>query len=134
MFKKREKKKEVEIPTASTSDIAFLLLVFFMVTTNFDTEKGISMILPPIGEDTKVKRSNVLTVLCGTTGEVMIDDVPVATEEIQEIVRERIKENPDKLIIVLKTHPEAPYNKMIDILDELKLARAPRISLSILEM
>ena len=39
-----------EIPTGSMADIAFLLLVFFLVTTTIDTDKGLGIVLPPAGD------------------------------------------------------------------------------------
>ena len=48
--KKRE--KSVEIPNASLSDIVFLLLIFFLVTTSIDSEKGLDLVLPPPNEET----------------------------------------------------------------------------------
>ncbi|MGB9590400.1 MAG: ExbD/TolR family protein, partial [Candidatus Hydrothermia bacterium] len=45
-FRKREREEEAEIPTASMADIAFLLIIFFMVTTVFAREKGLKLLLP----------------------------------------------------------------------------------------
>lgn len=45
----KKKEKDVEIPSASLSDIVFLLLIFFLVTTSIDTEKGLDLVLPPPG-------------------------------------------------------------------------------------
>ena len=48
----KKKEKNVEIPSASLSDIVFLLLIFFLVTTSIDTEKGLDLVLPPWNEET----------------------------------------------------------------------------------
>ena len=48
-----------EIPTASMADIAFLLLIFFLVTTTIDMDKGLGLVLPPEGETIEIKKKNI---------------------------------------------------------------------------
>ncbi len=55
MIKKRESRVAPEIPTASMADIAFLLIVFFLVTTTMNEDKGLSLHLPPVGETKEVQ-------------------------------------------------------------------------------
>jgi len=47
-FMNKRSREEAEIPTASMADIAFLLLIFFLVTTTIDVDTGIGMVLPPL--------------------------------------------------------------------------------------
>ena len=50
-----------EIPTGSMADIAFLLLVFFLVTTTIDTDKGLGIVLPPAGDvEIEIQKKNIL--------------------------------------------------------------------------
>jgi biopolymer transport protein ExbD len=118
-----------EFSSGAMSDIAFLLLIFFLVTTIFALEQGIPMALPgQQSHDVKVKRKNILTVKAFANGSVTVDDDPVLVEDIQNIIERRLAKN-EKLIIVIETHPDAEYGIMVDILDELRLARARTISL-----
>jgi biopolymer transport protein ExbD len=118
-----------EFSSGAMSDIAFLLLIFFLVTTIFALEQGIPMALPgQQSTDIKVKRKNILTVRAFANGSVTVDDDPVLVEDIQNIIERRLAKN-EKLIIVIETHPDAEYGIMVDILDELRLARARTISL-----
>ena len=48
-----------EIPTASMADIAFLLLIFFLVTTTIDMDKGLGLVLPPKGEEKEIPKRNI---------------------------------------------------------------------------
>ena len=52
----KERKRSAEIPTASMADIAFLLLIFFLVVTTIDVDKGLGLTLPPKGEDIEIQK------------------------------------------------------------------------------
>ncbi len=118
-----------EIPNASLADIAFLLLIFFMVSTVFAIEEGLLLQLPSQeGVVKKIARKNIMSISVHPDGNVMIDDEVVILDQIKSRVEQAIIDN-DKVIIVVETHPRAKYGLMIDVLDELKLAQATRISL-----
>lgn len=122
-----------EIPNSSLSDIAFLLLIFFMVSTVFAIEEGLLLQLPSQeGVVKKIARKNIMRISAYPDGNVTIDDEPVMINQIRSRVEQAKIEN-DKIIIVVETHPEARYGLMIDVLDELKLAEATRISLKSLK-
>jgi len=127
---KKTSKVTPEFSTASMSDINFLLLIFFLVSTMFAVEKGLPMALPgQQSKSVKLKRDNVLTIQAFANGSVVIKGTgPVGIKDLQLIVENKLLANP-KLVVVIETHPEADYGVMIDILDELRLANANRISL-----
>ncbi len=127
------------------SDVAFLLLVFFIVSTTFP-EIGLPLILPSkSGEVKQVARTNVMQVVTARTGLYYIDIAtePTPLSQLRGLVKERLADN-DKLILSLETHPEAPYGNMIEALDEVMLAyeeldtagvkRDKRISLKMLDV
>ncbi len=128
--KKRGGLSEIEIPTASLADIVFLLLIFFLVTTSMNPAKGLGLTLPPPGEQVKIASKNVLNVYINAKGKVLIKEEVVPVEDVEEVVKEQLKENP-KLVISLQTDLEAKYEDMINVLDQLKLAEAKRISLAV---
>jgi biopolymer transport protein ExbD len=129
MIKKRSKVTS-EFSTASMSDINFLLLIFFLVSTMFAVEKGLPMALPgQQSKSVKLKKDNVLTIQAFANGSIMIKGTgPVGMSDLKEIIVNKLIANP-KLVVVIETHPDAEYAVMIDILDELRLANAERISL-----
>lgn len=127
-FSRRSRVSE-EIPNSSLSDIAFLLLIFFMVSTVFAIEEGLLLQLPSQeGVVKKIARKNIMRISVYPDGSVTIDDEPATVDVIKGRVEQAHIDN-DKIIIVVETHPEARYGAMIDVLDELKLAQATRISL-----
>jgi biopolymer transport protein ExbD len=128
-----------EIPTASMADIAFLLLIFFLVTTTFAEDKGLPIVLPEkSAEEVEVPQKNILHLLVRPDGAVEVRRGESATtqvvpyNQIEQIMRLEIANNPN-IIAAVKTHPDAPYKAMINVLDELQQAGAERISLQLWE-
>jgi biopolymer transport protein ExbD len=127
-----------EIPTSSMADIAFLLLVFFLVTTVFDEEKGLQIVLPAPQEQVEISQKNILHLIVQDNGVVRVkrgespNEESVQASQIASIWRLEFSRNPN-LIAAVKTSPTAPYKYMIDVLDQLQLAGSERISLQVLE-
>jgi biopolymer transport protein ExbD len=118
-----------ELSQASLSDIAFLLLIFFIATTIFPTEQGIPLILPGATSNVaQIHRSNVMVIHTDETGSVFVDDTPFPVEALRAEVERRSREN-DKLVISIETDAEAPYKSMVAVLDQVKLAGATKISI-----
>ncbi len=111
------------------ADIAFLLLVFFLVTTTISMDKGIGQVLPAIGEVLEVNPKNITKVLVNATGQVLHDDELVPLNQLRNRIRNMLAQN-DKLIVSVKTHPQTKHQAYIDVLDQLKQAGAPRISIA----
>ena len=129
MFVDKKKDRPVEIPTASMADIAFILLIFFLVVTTMNTDKGIPMVLPPPGETKEVPKKNILNILVNQTGDVLLANEPIQIPNIRVELERRLEEN-DKLIVSLKTDKLTRYETFIEVLDQLKMAKATRISIA----
>ena len=67
MLGKKRRFRGGEIPTSSMADIAFLLLIFFLVTTTIDMDKGLGMVLPAEGEEIEIK-AHVVVIACNGVG------------------------------------------------------------------
>jgi biopolymer transport protein ExbD len=126
------------IPTSSMADVAFLLLVFFLVTTVFDDDKGLQMVLPEARAEEPIAPKNLLLLQIRPDGlvEIRRGESPqvqmVAATAVGGVWRTEVRENP-RLIAALQTHPETRYGHMIEVLDQLREAGATRISLQRLE-
>ena len=138
VLKNKKSKVSDEIPSSSMADIAFLLLIFFLVTTVFPKDKGLSIVLPEESEDVEVNQKNILHLVIQPNGVVEVKRgesqsvQTVSPEAVEGIWRQDVASNPN-LIAAVKTHPDASYRFMVDVLDALKMAGAERISLQILE-
>jgi biopolymer transport protein ExbD len=135
LLSKKKKRTDAEIPTASMADIAFLLLIFFLVTTTIDVDTGIGMVLPPKLDETikppPVKERNMLKILVNEQGLVLLEDEPSAMNLIRNEVKthvlnngqdERYAESADKAVVSIKTARQTPYNAYIDVLNEVWMA------------
>lgn len=129
MGKIKRRFKGGEIPTSSMADIAFLLLIFFLVTTTIDIDKGLGLVLPAEGETIEIKKKNILNCLINSSGMVLLGGEPVKLKDVSRIVKEKLREN-NKLIISVKTHEKTRYKDYVAIIDQLKIAEATRISIA----
>ena len=122
-----------EIPTASMADISFIMIVFLIVTTTMNQDKGLSLHLPPIGESKEVKQKNICNVWINENDEIAFFENDNLTliqfSDLKQQIMTRLASN-DKLIISLKAERDATYRMFVDVLDELKLAGATRISIA----
>tara|TARA_B110000444_G_scaffold250461_1_gene276887 strand:- start:236 stop:637 length:402 start_codon:yes stop_codon:yes gene_type:complete len=130
MAKKKRRFQGGEIPTSSLADIAFLLLVFFLVTTTIDTDKGLGIILPPAGDvEIEIKKKNIINCLINSQGKVLLDEEPTEVTEISKIVQKKIQKNKN-IIVSVKAHPKTPYRDYVRVIDQLKQANATKISIA----
>ena len=132
VMKKKKKEALGELRMDSTADVAFLLLIFFIVTTIFAAEQGLTLVLPGKQKEktdtVKVKESNIATIFVQVDNTVTLDRKPIEVNHIKRAIEDRILSNP-KLVVLLKIHPEADYGMMVACLDELRLANANKVSL-----
>jgi len=128
-MKGKRRFKGGDIPTSSMADIAFLLLIFFLVTTTIDMDKGLGMVLPAEGEEIEINKKNILNCLINSTGAVLLGGEPVEAKNLSRTVRQKLAEN-DKLIISVKAHKAANYLDYVKVIDQLKMANATRVSIA----
>mgnify|MGYP001482308886 FL=1 len=125
----KRKRKVDEINSSSMADIAFLLLVFFLVTTTISMDKGISLVLPAEGNEMEVNQKNIVNILVNESGRILVDEKPKMIGEIKSLVERKIGSNPN-VIFSVQTHPRTKYQDYISLLDELKKAKATKISIA----
>jgi len=129
MMVEKKKTRSTSIPTATLPDVAFLLLMFFLVTTTIDVDKGLSLVLPPKGETKEVSKKNILNILINAEGKVMVDDAIMEISMLKTVIQNKISENPN-LILSVKTDANTNYRDYIRVLDQLKQANAKKISIA----
>ncbi len=124
---KKAKKPETTIPTASMSDIAFLLLLFFMVSTVFVKEKGLNITMPQADEIQKIPRDQSATIYVDRNGNISIDDLIVSIPDVKWVMQKKLIEN-FNVISCFRTDENTNYGIMSDILNQLREAETLRVS------
>ena len=135
------KRSAPEVNAGSMADIAFLLLIFFLVTTTMEKDSGISRKLPPIeesDEDVIIKQKNIFTVLINGKDQLLVEDELMNLKDLRAAAVEFLdnvgdgtcnyckgaknpssSDNPDKAIISLKNERETSYAQYISVQNEL---------------
>lgn len=125
---KKRKLGEAQIPTSSMADIAFLLLLFFLVSTNIDVDTGIGMVLPEYQENpdfAPLSKDRMAALLVNENGDVLLDGNIIDIPQIKDNLKERIASKIDlpsnkKLVVSVKTDRKTIYNLYIQTLDQVK--------------
>jgi biopolymer transport protein ExbD len=135
---RRQSKASDKIPTSSMADIAFLLLIFFLVTTVFDEEKGLQVVLPEAQpEEIEVSPKNLLFFFVDGQGVVRVrhgenpQEQRITHTRVEGIMRQALASNP-QVIAAVQTAPAARYVDMMNVLDGIQSAGATRFSLQLL--
>jgi len=108
-------------------DIVFLLLVFFMATTIFKLEEGLSVTLPRAESGMRVPRERVTHVWMNARGEITIDDRFLMVSSVANVLTQKMRENP-QLIVGLNVDSSIPYERIDDLLMRLREANAINVS------
>lgn len=127
-FEKRSKASE-EIPSSSLADIAFLLLIFFMVTTVFpsDRERPIDWAEAAAAEKIDEKSTNILNLWIQKDGQIFINDQQYQMEQVSQIIAPRYAASDRALVISIRGDRETPYHLMDALQKELVAAGVVRV-------
>jgi biopolymer transport protein ExbD len=129
---RKRKRVGIRIDMTPMVDLAFLLLIFFMVTTVFRRPLAMEVNIPEPGAKVEVPVSNVMTAYILADGTIQYDvgqrGLAEATwDELRDILVLELDYNPD-LIVLVKVDRSARYERMVDVLDALDEARISRFS------
>lgn len=144
------KRAAPEVNAGSMADIAFLLLIFFLVTTTIEKDKGLLRSLPPIDdsevEPPIIKQKNLFTVLINRRNQLLVEDEQMELKDLRKAAIEFLdngggtnaegescdycqgkrspssSDHPDKAIISMKHDRETSYEQYIDVQNELVAA------------
>ena len=143
------KRAAPEVNAGSMADIAFLLLIFFLVTTTIETDTGINRKLPPMEEskdDVIIKQKNIFTVLLNGKDQLLVEDELMDLKDLRKAAVEFLdnggipkgqegycdychgkrspasSDNPDKAVISLKNERETSYKMYVSVQNELVAA------------
>ncbi|MEK9755428.1 MAG: biopolymer transporter ExbD [Bacteroidota bacterium] len=141
------RRKSPEVNAGSMADIAFLLLIFFLVTTTIETDSGINRKLPPMEEQIDppiIRQKNIFTVVVNKNNQLLVEEELTDIKNLRNLAIDfldngggtgedscnycqgdknpRSSDNPDKAIISLKNDRETEYKVYIAVQNELVAA------------
>ena len=117
-MKLKRKQSESEIPTSSMADIAFLLIIFFMVTAVFSATKGLEFKLPKDDDNSPPEEEEAVFIKIAADGSFTMDCKPMELGDIIDYLEPKLTRDAEKPVI-LYTDPFAPYQAMINVYDVL---------------
>ena len=140
-------RKSPDVNAGSMADIAFLLLIFFLVTTTIETDSGINRKLPPMEDQIDppiIREKNIFTVVVNKYSQILVEENLTDIKDIRRLAMDfldngggrgeeacdycqgdrnpRSSDNPDKAVISLKNDRETPYKSYIAVQNELVAA------------
>lgn len=118
------------------ADIAFLLLIFFLVTTTIASDKGLPILLPPEKDpnqpiDVEIQQRNLFKVIMNSNDQLLVEDQPMEISEVKEECKKflsnrgrdpKSSDSPEKAVVSVKTDRGTSYKLYIEVMDELKAA------------
>jgi biopolymer transport protein ExbD len=117
-----------QAPLTALIDIVFLLLIYFLLTTNFLAEEGIQVNLPR-ATSAAPRELEEMTVLVDSDGAVHVGGHPVALGELFRAVQERLASDPETVVVV-KADRSLVLDRVVQVMDVIKAAGAPRLRLA----
>ena len=110
----------VGLNTTSTADISFMLLVFFLVTSSMDSDKGLGRKMAPLDEQQQeqvdVNRNNVLQIRLDERDSLFCDDQPVTLTQLQQQVESFVAaQQTDRYIIAVQTDRATSYDAYFEM-------------------
>ena len=112
MFRRRRFEQIPELNTSSTADISFMLLIFFLVTSSMDTDKGLLRQLPPLQEQqppTDVRKDHVLQVTLDAHDQLTVDGILITPQQLRDQIAEFIASDRTDHVISIRTDRATSY-------------------------
>lgn len=132
---RNSKREDPQINSSSMADIAFLLLIFFLVTTTIANDRGLSLQLPPNPDDmeqqdVKIPERNLFKILVNSADRLLVEGEPLENvDDIRPMIKEFVLNNgrdpessdsPKDAIVSFKTDRGTSQKMFIDVLDQIQ--------------
>ncbi len=108
-------KRSVEFSASSMSDLVFLLLIFFMITSTLVSPNAIKLLLPNSSSQTMSPRT--MNIYVKSTAEYYIEEVPVLLTDLPTNILKSMAGQPDDGTIVLRADKESPVQLIVNVID-----------------
>lgn len=113
--------------TTSTADISFMLLIFFLVTTSMDVDKGLRRVLPPIDnqqQQSEIQKEHLMEIVVTDHDSVLVDGKPCPLKQMRKQVRDFVTRTGKQHLITINAQPASSYDTYFQIQNEIVAAYA----------
>ena len=128
VHRKKRARYQIQAPLTSLIDIVFMLLIYFLLTTNFMVEQGIEVNLPDAKASAPQTRQEI-TVYIDQAGMVYLGKQPVGFNDLFDRLQERIRENPEQLVVI-KADGDILLDRAVQVMDIAQAAGAKKLFLA----
>jgi biopolymer transport protein ExbD len=122
----RTRRKKLEVSLIPLIDVSMFLLIFFMVAGTVEKIEIIP-VDPPVAQSGKLIDEGHIVIVLGSRDEIIVGDEIVMMEEMQKMLADQLTANPNK-VITIKADATVSANRMIDVMDAIKLAGVKNLS------
>jgi biopolymer transport protein ExbD len=113
MFGRRHREPVPELNTSSTADISFMLLIFFLVTSSMDTDKGLMRQLPPLPDEKQqpidIKKDHVMTIRLDAQDQLSLDGTLLTPRQLTEQLVQRVEQDRLEHVVSIETDRATTY-------------------------
>ncbi len=127
-IKRKFLKKSILVDTTPMTDIVFLLLIFFMLSSSFLIEPGIKLKLPKT-QTAEIQAEKKLTVSINRNSKIFLNDREIKLEELEDELRVQLALEKERLLII-RADKEVSHGLVVDIMDIAKLAGADKLAIA----
>ncbi|MBN2616986.1 MAG: biopolymer transporter ExbD [Spirochaetales bacterium] len=129
----RKKRKRIDIAdSGALSDLAFLLIIFFIVIAVFNVNKGFMLGLPKKNSTKIVNTLDIVKVKLENSGVLKIDDNPISVKELEDEISNLLNERPN-LTFLLKIEPDVDYQSVVNVIEIVRKLEVENFSFSMIE-
>jgi biopolymer transport protein ExbD len=128
VHRKKKQRLQVQVPLTSLIDIVFLLLVYFLLTTNFMVDEGIKIKLPQ-AKASAPQTEEVITVYVDEQGRAYLQEREIPLSELFDRLRNMIGPEEDRLVVI-RADRSVILNHAVKVMDVAKAAGAGRLCLA----
>jgi biopolymer transport protein ExbD len=118
--------------SATLSDLAFLLIIYFIVIAVFNANSGFLLGLPRKNSTKIVNSEELVRAELDSAGRLLYKGLPIESSRLETIIEETRRERPN-LTFLLRVHPEAAYQRVVDVIDLVKKLKVDNFSFSMAE-
>lgn len=124
----RERKKRIDIAdSGALSDLAFLLIIFFIVIAVFNVNEGFMLGIPRKDSTKILNTEDILRIELARDGSLINREEPISFDRLQDLISDRLSSRPN-MTLLLSIPPDTPYQFVVDIVELVRSMRVDNFS------